>query len=363
LRRARPRLAPVLLAPLVLARAAGAGEPAAPSRAPARGLVIMALPRCESPPYDAAELWAALGLELGQRGLATHAAEPGLQRAPDVTLALSRCGPDAEWLDVRVVGAAGAGVSERKVWLVETPFEARARTLALLIAELLPAPTAATAPDRPAAEDPLAVVRHEPLAPPTGAPVDAALARPAPEPALPTNDRARPLREQDPRVQLGAAIHGRSSIEALQLFWGPELNLRVPVSGPLDAAVEAGLGAHSERTWLGALDVRWWSVSGGVDWSFRGALDWHAGPRFSFAHVAASGDPRAGWRDVHQSENILSIGARGGLGVPLGGAWQLSVALELQRALRGLVLNAGGERSVSLDGVLAGAGLGVSYTL
>lgn len=50
-----------------------------------------------------------------------------------------------------------------------------------------------------------------------------------------------------------------------------------------------------------------------------------------------------------------------GLGVPLGGAWQLSLSLELQRALRGLVLEAGGERRVSLDGIVAAAGLGLRY--
>jgi hypothetical protein len=345
-----------LLAQLVLASGAHAREPAGP---PASGRVVVALPACENPPYDSAELWAALELEIGQRGLELHAAEPEPPQAPDVSLELPRCERSAESLGVKVVATRGGEANERKVWLVDTPYEARARTLALLIAESLPRQAAETAPTAradSAAEATLepSSTESEPLT--RGAPEPSPLERDTTESA-PVAHAAR----RGVHAQLGAAFQGRSSIETLQPFWGLELNLRVPAWHSLEWAAEAGFATHSERTWVGALDARWWSLSGGLDWSWRDALDWSAGPRLSVAHVSASGAPRAGWRDVHQTDQLVSLGARVGLGLPIGGAWRLSLALELQRALRGLVLEAGGERSVSLDGVIAGAALGLRY--
>jgi hypothetical protein len=343
-----------LLAARSLSAGAALAQPEAASSQPAQPVVV-ALPRCERLPYDAAELSQALELELAQRGLEAGAEGSG---AVQVIVELTPCDPGNTTLGVRVLPSSGQPLAERPVQLADTPFEARARTLALLIAESLDEARLRTSTVTAAADDELPALALEAQADAgeaPAAPVSDVDQRPSSEPRI-----QRPA--GDPTsLQLGAALQARSSLSRLQPFWGVEAQLRAPAFVGFDWAAEAAFGTHTEETQLGDFGVRWWSISGGVDWSQRGALGWRLGPRLSFAHVSSNADAAGGTSPEGQSFNLALLGARAGLDVSLGGAWQLVGALELQRALRGLVLTAGGEPSVALDGFIVSAGLGVSH--
>jgi hypothetical protein len=100
-----------------------------------------------------------------------------------------------------------------------------------------------------------------------------------------------------------------------------------------------------------------------VDVTRRGSLVLAAGPRVTLAHVSANGENRFGVQSLTQSENLVLLGGRGSLGVTLGRGWQAATWLEMQHALRGLVLTAGGEPTLLLDGWLAATGLRVGRAL
>jgi hypothetical protein len=124
-------------------------------------------------------------------------------------------------------------------------------------------------------------------------------------------------------------------------------------------AVEGALAAHTSPTPLGELSVTWVSGSAGIDVTLREAFSLAVGPRLSLAHVAANGENRFGVHSLTQTANLPLLGARASLGAALGGAWQIAAAIEAERALRGLVLTAGGDRNLWLAGWIAAFGVGV----
>jgi hypothetical protein len=66
---------------------------------------------------------------------------------------------------------------------------------------------------------------------------------------------------------------------------------------------------------------------------------------------------------VTQTANLVLLGARASLAAALGGAWQIAGTIEAERVLRGLVLTAGGEPNLEIDGWIAALGVGVRCEL
>lgn len=337
---------------LSLLPGAALGEPATsalgpPEPAPDR--VLVALPRCQRLPYDAADFLAALSLELAQRGIEARLLEGNVEAEPspgsDVSVELPGCDPDA--LALHLLMATGR--EERSLPLHDIRFEARARALALLIAESLSTRAPSPAPT--------------PRAPSKAASGGAAPPRAFAGPADAAEERSS-VGSARSRARLGAALSARSTAGALEPLWGAEVNLRAPVLSSLEWVAEAAFARRTQETWLGDFGLRWWSLSGGLDGCSRGEIEWRLGPRVSLVRVSSHAEPRAGSRGASTSDALVLLGGRGAVGLPVGdSAWQVSLALDAQRALRGLQLYAGGTPSVALDGWLIGASVGLSRSL
>jgi hypothetical protein len=146
-------------------------------------------------------------------------------------------------------------------------------------------------------------------------------------------------------------------------FWGVEASLSAPIGLDLHWSVEGALAAHTSQTPLGQLDVSWVSGSVGLDLARQGALSAGVGPRLTLAHVTANGENQLGASSITQSENLALLGGRASLGLGLGGRFALAATLDAGRALRGLVITAGGQPHLWLDGWIAAAGVGVRCEL
>lgn len=330
---------------------ADAPSPDAPSAA-----LAPTLPSCPTRLYDPGELREALAIELQQR----HLDPSALSR-----IELAGCGarvaagletPAVALLELRVFGADASLLLKRAIRLDDTPFEARSRLLALWIAESLAARSdgsASTPADSPAtaADDPTAPEAGDPD------PLDAAGAAPAggeligPSPTRPGADS----------IELGAALQARSPLSEVASFWGVEANLGGPIAGYLRWAVEAAITVHASSTPLGELHVTWTSAATGIDLADRRSVLLSLGPRLSLAHVSAIGENSLGITSIEQSANLVSLGARASVGTAIGRGWQFAASLATERPLRGLVLTAGRERAVSLDGWLGEIGAGLRY--
>lgn len=301
--------------------------------------VRVELPSCSETPYDDAELRRTLALELRQRGLD---AESAVERpAPVAHLELPECDREqALRLDLR---AASAGTVSRDVDLAGVPFEARARLLALLIAESLQDPGVAA----PAALE---------LPPEHDAPETLA-GQSAPAPAAATG----PLR-------FGLAASARSLPDGGHLFWGAEANGALSVWGPLRAALELSWTRGAVQSALGSFDTDWWSAALGADVEYRGVLNESTlqlsfGPRLSLAHVSLHGDPRPGVQSLDPATTLVQLGVRGRLGFELGGGWVFAASFDAGHAVNGPVFQAGGLPALALDGWLLSPGVGLALEL
>lgn len=302
--------------------------------------VAVELPDCADPPYDAAELSDSLELELGQRGLTFARGSADPSTTPAARLALSSCDASAESIALRVTDANGALVVVQQAALENAPFEARARTVALWVAESLEAHR------RQLLADPKPIVDVAAIEPPSGVPAEHA--------ADASAERS---------LHVGLALHGHSPLRSFAGFWGVEASLGAPMAGDFHWSVEGALATHTSQTPLGQLDVTWLSGSVGVELVRQGALGAGIGPRLTLAHVTANGANRLGASSITQSENFVLIGGRASLGVGLAGRFGLAGTLDAGRALRGLVLTAGGQPDLWLDGWIVAAGLGVRWDL
>jgi hypothetical protein len=333
------------LASLAARAAAAAGDGLEPA---ALRTLAVELPDCLEPPYDAAELAGSLALELEQRGLTLAGGAAAPSTPPTVRLALSSCDARAESITLWATDAHGAIVLVQRAALENAPFEARARTLALWVAESLEAHRrqllAGPKPD--VAVDAVLPPLREPAEPATGA---------GTEPAAGFGT--------EPALRIGLGLHGRSPLRSFAGFWGVEASLGAPVAGDLHWSIEAALATHAAQTPLGELHVTWVGGSMGLDLARRGALSAGIGPRLTLAHVTANGENRLGASSITQSENLVLLGGRASLGIGLGGRFALATTLDAGRTLRGLVLTAGGQPDLWLDGWIAAAGIGVRCDL
>lgn len=300
----------------------------------ASGAVSVELPRCAQLPYDDAELRRMLELELRQRGLDPQA--PGTLPRRAARLESLGCDAANDELVLSLVDASGH-VAVRDLALGEVPAGARPRLLALLIAEslqALPATGAEAARERAPG--------------PSG--------RGAAERAA---TREATVGTPSARAELGVAVLARSTLDELQPFWGVELNLGLPAWHGLRWAIDAAWVTHTASTGLGKLRADWWTAAFGLDLLHDGAVTIAIGPRVDVGYVIATGDNVPDAHGTDQSAALLLLGARASVAASLGGAWRLTAALEARRPLRGLVLTADGEPSLTLDAWIAGLGLGI----
>lgn len=302
--------------------------------------VTLDLPRCSEPPYDAAQLLEHLRLELSARGL--QLSMPAEASTPEelfrIQLVLPRCASNSAELTLRVLEPGGRGAWERTLALAELPFEARPRTLALSIAEALGRSS------RPA-------------------PAPASLAA-APEPA-PAELPARPPGShelQESSLQLGLSAQHRTPVLSAHPFWGGELSAsRATLSDDLGWAADVGFATRTTDTRLGEMRTDWWSVGLGLDLRERGLVELAVGPRLALAYVSARPEPTSAAPEPTTEALLVLWGAGVELALPLGRRWRLRGTVDLEQPFRGLVLTAGGERAVSLEGWLLSSGLGLAF--
>src|SRR5690606_36591766 len=139
-------------------------------------------------------------------------------------------------LRLRLLTATGR--EERALLLHDIRFEARARVLALLVAESLSTGAAPPAPTP--------VPKAAPSEAPSGG---AAPPRAFAGPADAAEERSS-VGSARSRTRLGAAMSARSTAGALEPLWGAEVNLRAPLLGGLEWVAEAAFARRTQETWL-----------------------------------------------------------------------------------------------------------------
>jgi hypothetical protein len=321
---------------------------AAPARAAAPEAVWLELPECATPPYDTRELLRTLELELGSHQLRLRVQPP---RTPadglGVSLALARCEADADSLTLQYRDADGQRSRKRALSLRDVPRPARARTLALVIAEALrpsrwPEATApATEPSAPAERAP---TRQRTLAPAPADPLSSkaqsvlfvrqfplygALSSGS---ALGNGVHDDPLLSpEDPypwtrRLQLGFGAHARLVTRDGNLLLGAELSLRGQLSARTDLALEAFYSGG--RTWTahgGDLNLSWYGAATGLDTRLSETSQLRFGPRVSLSHLQDS------W--TGSAALLTAVGGRLDFGARIAQRATLDVRLELDHSL------------------------------
>lgn len=304
--------------------------------------VTLELPRCPELPYDDAQLREHLQLELSMRGF--RPLEQVATGTPGgllgVELELPECTTGSRELTLRVLDADRRRVLQRTLPLSEIPSEARPRTLALAIAEALDRSRPSSAP----------------------APVDAPAPRRPPVPAPVPSPSAGLAPSKASSLQLGVAAQRRSPLLDSHPFWGAELS--VSRSTPWDTLswiAEAAFATNTTDTRLGQMQTDWWSIGLGLDLRERGLLELAVGPRLALAYVSARPELASAAPDPATDALMVLWGAGAELALPLAGSWLLRGTLALEQPFRGLVLTAGGERTLSLEGWLLTSGLGFAF--
>jgi hypothetical protein len=311
--------------------------------------VSIELPECATPPYDTASLLEKLGLELQVRGLVLVVGihSGAVRGSKHVDVLLSACSPDATELTLRAADRDSRSVLERTLSLDQVSPEARARTVALVIAEALSLQTPSTSPHTPS----------------TGAVSPHALpaAKAAPSPALEVSSSSA---SPSPRGHVALSTQVRSPLLRAHRFWGAELSARIPLRqggalNLLSGAAEAAYGLNRTATHLGNMDTDWWSGSFGLELSTQGPVEIGLGPRVSLAYVFARPE-RPTLELGARAALLLLFGVRASLGLQLGDPWLVRGTFEIGRPLRGLVLTAGGDPSLTIDGWIVSSGLGLA---
>jgi hypothetical protein len=305
--------------------------------------VVFELPRCSEPPYDDAQLIAHVELELSVRGFRsiTPLEADTSGRHFRLELELPECSSDAAELTLSVLDPDRRWLVQRRLPLSDIPFEARPRALALAIAEALDRTRPSTA-GTAAAPAPL----------PRLPPAPAALPEP---PAAPT---------ETPSLQLGVAAQHRTPLLASHPFWGGELSVSRFASRAWDQlswVAAFAFATNTTDTRLGQMRTDWWSAGLGLDFRESGLLELAIGPRLGLGYVSSRPE-RATRASASRTDAFIVLwGVGTELALPLGSSWRLRGTLELEQPSRGLVLTAGGQRSLSLEGWLLTSGLGLAF--
>lgn len=322
---------------------------AAQAKPPTPEAVWLDLPECATPPYDTRELLRTLELELGSYQLRLRVQPPrATEDGLGVSVALPRCDADADSLTLQYRDGDGQRSRKRALSLRDVPRPARARTLALVIAEALrpsrwpAAAEQAAAPSGPAEQAPRS--RQDSLTPATADPLSTAAPSDLPvrqPPRLASSFRSSALRadvHDDPlispddpypwpqRLQMGLGAHARLVTRDSNLLLGAELNLRGQVSSVNDLALEAFYSGG--KTWTargGNLELMWYGLAAGLDTRFSERSQLRLGPRLSLSRLED--------RWTSTAALLTAVGGRIDFGARLAQRAHLDVRIELDHSV------------------------------
>lgn len=300
---------------------------------------------CAPSVLDLFELLYLLRVELPPDRVQFGATLAELGSPPRPGLHLVLCA-DGGRLDTLALRVADAPAESRTLDVSGLPANARARALALTLAEIIGSTTLAAAAPAPQAEQPVPMP-HAATAPTA-----------QPSPVVPS-DRKRPSTV----ARVGAAFVSRAvalpdALDAPTWLYGPAL--RLDVSRWHVAAVllfgqgDAKLGSIAITSATGALAYDVWRSDGDLAFAAR--------VRGELGVTRATGEPREGARAL--SASALTAAALVELAVlaRLGGPWSLDLRIGSGYA-RGLGALAGGSREATTHGVVLEAGAGLSFEL
>jgi len=317
---------------------------AAPAHAGTPETVWLELPECATPPYDTRELLRALELELGSHQLQLRVQPPrAKQDGLGVSVALPHCDADADSLTLQYRDGDGQRSRKRELPLRDVPTPARARTLALVIAEALrPSRWPGAAEASGAAEQP--PTRQHTLAPATADPLGTKGGSDLPVRKPPvlgvSHSGSAPggdvhddplLSPDDPypwtqRLQLGVGAHARLVTRDSNLLPGAELNLRGQMSRLTNFALEAFYTGG--RTWTahgGDLNLTWYGAATGFDARLSESSQLRLGPRISLSRLED--------RWTGTAALLTAVGGRFDFGARLAQRATLDVRMELDHSL------------------------------
>lgn len=320
---------------------------AASVRAATPEAVWLELPECATPPYDTRALLRTLELELGSHQLQLRVQPPHSNaEGLGVSVALPRCDAEADSLTLQYRDGDGQRSRKRTLSLRDVPRPARARTLALVIAEALrpsswPDARESSEPSAPAEPTP---TRQRTLSPATADPLttkstsalfvrqfprfDATSSRSAladgvhDDPLISPND-PYPWAQ---RLQMGFGANARVVTRDSNLLLGAELSLRGQMSRLSNLALE---GFYSGgKTWTahgGALNLSWYGAAAGLDARWSESSQLRLGPRISLSRLEDS------WTGT--AALLTAVGGRLDFGARLAQRATLDVRLGLDHSL------------------------------
>jgi hypothetical protein len=317
--------------------------------ASARGLetVWLQLPDCATPPYDPRELLRSLEIELSPYHLRVQTRPAGdAQRGLSVSVELGRCDPRADSLTLVYGDALGQRSRAVELPLRDVPRAARARTLALVIAEALrpsrwlsekdeqeQAPAPDPSDEESSRELPLlAPALADPLD--SGAPHDFPAHRAAAAELALHDD---PLfQTEDPypwphRLQVGFDVQALLEARHDNLLLGFGLSMHGALLGHTQWALEASYFAGEAQTPDGdPLKLRWWIGAVGVDLPLASSPRLQLGPRLSVSRLESA--------DSSTAVLLTTCGGRASLHARITPQTSLNVHLEVDRSLRVVAL-------------------------
>jgi hypothetical protein len=334
----------------------------------AAGVTIFALnaSRCVTSRQEDAALLHALEIELSSAPLAAGL-EPAAAAPPARVIVSVECQADTEAVTLRVQSSGSSRVEQRSIVLGDVPVRARARLLALVIAESLGSTLA------PAASEP-----DESWS--TSALVS------APEPAASTSQSVAPSRKrlgsalfttrnpyaggaydapstmdeplQPPGLRLGFGSQARMALGPSAVLLAFEASASGAIERYIGWGVEASYAAVGDAaTERGKLDVSWWTASGGFDFIATRRADIVVGPRLSVGHFSAV---RGGDSPLSETTLGTQLGGRATFTSRLDGRASLAMTFSAQRTLGVAALGSYTGLDTAFHGWVIGWGLGLA---
>ncbi len=311
------------LATLSLGNAHAEQAPQASKSAGSRDVsrISLAIPDCPTPAFDPRTLVDLLRVEL-----AFDPFELSFEARDDdssevhVALSPSSCDRDVQQVSIDITHADTPLV----VSLGEVAQAARARTLALVIAEALRGHGAANAGREPEIATPRPALVH---ASERGQRLDADEPADGIDALYATSDPY----SSAPVIDVGALLQARSLPQDAGMLLGAGLDAHVQLWHSFRAALELSY-ATGRRSQFDGVQVDWWSAATGIDIALTQVPAFRLGWRAALARVLllSAGDQRV------LDTLVASAGVRVGLGLPVGDRASLECFAEGMHTLNGL---------------------------
>jgi len=340
-----------LLIPLYVALASAAAARAGAAETQAAETVALVLPECATPPYDPSELAKSLEVELAPYHLrAQLRTAEATELGTSVRVGLPRCDADSRWLTLQYGDALGRRSRKRAISLRDVPRPARARMLALVIADALRPARALdekdSSPATPPDEEPR---RLEALAPATADPVHTDTVDDLPIRNFPialsstselsakddffyaADGADSPGWYQRPlpgTLRLGAGGQWQMLSPYQNLLSGIELNVRGHLLGRLEWALEGAFLSGK----AGESDMDSFKGGLGVDYPLTDSPALRLGPRLTLARVEMFGGD--GGNGGRSAAKVLAAGGRVGFSARFARRASLDVQVEVDHDLR-----------------------------